>query len=260
MRKKLTVLLLTFVLFLSAALLGCATVFRVDSVAVEASVVSDFAREDALRLQGVLTELYKDDSTVFADDEEVKTALKDFPYLRYSGFEKKYPGKIVVRVTEDVESYAVASSENGYYIINADGIVMEQRESALNRLDGEPLVVIEGFEVFGEKGKKLNAGENFNALLVFCEQMSTHLDGIRDNVIKIEVAEYGSQHTQYTIQMREGVTICVGDPVTLTKDKADKAMEIYLSLSDEERMCGSIVVSDKGGNVVAIYDKQGLSM
>ena len=44
------------------------------------------------------------------------------------------------------------------------------------------------------------------------------------------------------------------------KEKADKAMEIYLSLSDGERMSGSIAVSDKGGNVIAIYDGKGLPL
>ena len=257
MRKKITVLILTFVLFLSASLLGCATVFRVDSVAVEASVVSDFAREDAWQLKNRLEELYKNDSTVFADDKEAKEALREFPYLRYSGFEKKYPSKIIVRVTEDVEAYAVATEESEYFIISADGIVMERRDSSLNRLDGSPMVVIEGLEVSGEKGKKLNGGEQLTALLSFCEQMSTHLNGIRDNVVKITVAEYSPE---YTIQMREGICICVGAPMSLTIEKADKAMEIYLSLSDEERMSGSIAVSDKGGNVIAIYDAKGLPL
>lgn len=257
MCKKITVLILTFVLFLSAALLGCATVFRVDSVAVEASVVSEFAREEARELKNRLEEVYKEDSTVFADDKEVKDALKEFPYLRYNGFAKKYPGKIIVRVTEDVEAYAVVASDSDYFIISADGVVMERRESPLNRLDGSPMVVIEGLDASGEKGHKLNGDERFAALLDFCGQMSVHLNGIRDNVVKITVAEYSPE---YTIQMQEGVCICVGEPLALTKEKADKAMEIYLSLSDEERMRGSIAVSDKGGNVVAIYDEKGLSL
>lgn len=255
MRKKLTVILLTVVLFLSATLLGVATVFRVRSVAVDASLVSEFAHADALRLQARLTEMYKDDSTIFADDTEVKEALKEFPYLRYSGFEKKYPGKIIVRVTEDAEAYAVATGEGDYFIVSADGLVMERRESSLNRLDGKPMVVIDGLSVSGEKGKKLNGGEYFDALLTFCDQMSVHLNGIRDNVVSIQVSQYSPE---YTISMREGVTVCVGAPQSLTKEKADKAMEIYLSLSDKDRMSGSVVVTDKGGKVVAIYDAKGL--
>lgn len=256
MRKKLTVILLTVILFLSAALLGVATVFRVRSVAVDAALVSEFARADALQLQTRLTEMYKDDSTIFADDTEVKEALKDFPYLRYSGFEKKYPGKIIVRVTEDAEAYAVAVDENDYFIISADGLVMERRESPLNRLDGNPMVVIRGLSASGEKGKKLNGGENFDALLTFCDQMALRLNGIRDNVVSIQVSQYSPE---YTVMMREGVTVCVGAPQSLTTEKADKAMEKYLSLTDEERMRGSIAVSDKGGKVVVVYDAKGLS-
>ena len=183
--------------------------------------------------------------------------MKEFPYLRLIGFEKNYPNKIVVKVTEDEELYAVSATETGedFYIISADGIVMEKRASSNNRLDGEPLITVKGLAVTGTKGQKLNGGKQLETLLAFCARMSEKLNGLRDNVVAIEVFAYSPE---YCLTAREGVKIYVGSPMDLTKEKADAAVEKYLDLSDNDRRKGSIAVVDKGGNVIASYDTKGI--
>ena len=54
MHKKLLTIILTALLFFSAVALGSATVFRVDEVAVVATVVSEEATTDVAELQNVL--------------------------------------------------------------------------------------------------------------------------------------------------------------------------------------------------------------
>lgn len=256
MKKKGIVVLLTLLIFFSATILGVSTVFRVDGVAVDASVFSELADEEAKQLQKRLYEVYGKDSTIFANDKEAKTVLKEFPYLRLVGFEKNYPNKIVVKVTEDEELYAVSASETDedFYIISADGIVMERRSSPNNRLDGEPLITVKGLAVTGTKGQKLNGGASLETFLSFCARMSEKLNGLRDNVVAVEISAYSPE---YCLTTREGVKIYVGSPMDLTREKADAAVEKYLELSDNERRSGSIAVVDKGGNVIASYDPKG---
>jgi hypothetical protein len=53
--------------------------------------------------------------------------------------------------------------------------------------------------------------------------------------------------------VREGVKIYFHNPEALTEQKAQKAIEKYLSLSEKERMMGRIAVMDVEGSVLVDY-------
>ena len=143
MRKKLLVIMLTGLLFLSACLLGITAVFRVDSVTVESFVVSTQARAEVNKISVRVNEAYNGEGILSADESEIEEILKDFPYFRLTSFKKEYPNRIRIEITEDREVYAVeGQKENEYYILGGDGTVLEVRNSPLNRLDGSPNVTM----------------------------------------------------------------------------------------------------------------------
>ena len=71
----------------------------------------------------------------------------------------------------------------------------------------------------------------------------------------IEVIRKASAEEETILKLttREGVKIYVRNPASMPEEKAQKAIEKYLALSDFERLTGRIAVSDKGGEVLITY-------
>lgn len=255
MRKKAVVIILTTLVFISVAILGVSTVFRVRSARVDAQVISQAAMEEVEELQNRLQAAYDKDSTFRVNDKKAKEILEDFPYFRITGFSKAYPDKIILKVSEDAEVFAMEKADSDeYYILGADGTILAIRSATENRLDSSPNVLVggEGLTVSGEKGEKINGGTNVDAMLDFCLLMAEKLNGLRDNVVSIQVAKYAPE---FCIMMREGVKIYVGEPALMTKEKAVAAVEKYLSLADAQRMKGRIAVTATEGEILISYSE-----
>lgn len=252
MQKKKIVIILTAIVVFAISILSVTTVFRVRGVTVQTAVISEIAKEEAKDLQVKLLEAYKNDSSFFTDDEKAKEVLEDFPYFRLTGFERAYPDRVIVSVAEHVESYAVKKADvEEYYIIDQNGLILSERESSVNRLDGMSNVVIQGdgLHLSGKKGEQLVGDEKWSAVLQFCNAFSAKVNGLRDNVVTVTVSKYAPT----CLTMREGVKIYVGSMETLTIEKAEGAVTKYLALSDAQRMNGMIMVDEKSGEVIVSY-------
>ncbi len=254
-KKTIWVIVLTAVIFLSLSTLGITSVYRVDTVTLNASVVSETANTEIEQLWNRLEEAYDKKSSFTVDKTEAEKILADFPHFRLTGFEKAYPNRIIISVTEDAEVYAVSAGEGKYYILGADGMVLGIRDSYVNRLDGADNLLFKGLTVSGSKGSLLGGDECLAALLEFCDGASEALSGIRRNVVCVEVVRNTSliEDALFKVTMREGVNIYIGNPTVMPKEKARAAMEKYLSLSDEHKLQGRIAVSEKDGQVIASY-------
>ncbi len=250
-KKRVLTIVLTATVFLAAAVMGIATVFRVDSVAVEFSMSSSVAQREAESLRGKLYEAYDGKSIFTADEKEAESLLVDCAYFRMTEFRKEYPNQIVVKFVEDKETYAVKTGEE-YYILNAEGLVIEKRATFFNRLDGDSNVLVEGFTLSGVRGETLGGDSRFAELFAFCRALDSELGGIRKNVLKIEVVT-SAPEPLYRITAREGVKLYVDKPSELTAEKAKSAVNAYLSLSDEQRMVGCISVYGIDGVATSSY-------
>ncbi len=263
MRKKnIIVIILTVLIFLSAAVLGFSAVYRVDEVLVVAPVVSQEAKSEAEILRGKLLSVYEKQSIFSADDTQAKSIVAQFPYFHMTSFEKDYPNRIVVTVEEDDEIYAVENKTAGsYYILGADGTVLGIRADATNRADGAANVLITGtpaLTLTGEKGQVLQGDEALGCLFAFCLEIDARLNGIRTNVSEIEVLRPASDEAEtiFRLHMREGVTVYVRNPSAQSSEKAKTAMDKYLSLSDAERLVGAIYVfGDENGIGCNYYER-----
>lgn len=256
MKKNVLVIILTSIVFLSSVFLGVATVYRVDAVLVETQIVTQAAEEEAESLQKQLLDAYDKKSYFSVDDKKAKEIVAQFPYFRLVSFKKSSPNRIIVKVAEDEEVYAVAvaGEENRYYILNDSGAVLGERESYANRLDGENNLLIKGLNVTGSQDGKLVGDDTWEYVLSLCKSLSKELGGIRRNVTSVEVLKLTD--TIVRITMREGVKIYVGNPNKEAEAKAKAAVETYLGLSDEERITGRIAVSDNNGELVIGYAKK----
>ena len=255
MQKKLWVILLTALIFLSVSILGVSAACRVEQVTLNTSLVTDEAKLQAEELQYLLDEAYEKDSIFFANDEKAQEILKEFPYFHITEFEKSYPNRLVIKVVEDAEVYAVEKvAGEEYYILGADGTVLDIRSTPENPLNGEENVVIKGLTVTAENGKQPTGDEYFAGVLSLCEEMSAALGGIRRNATEVEVFARGPEPI-FVITMREGVRVYIGAPTVRTQEKVEKALNEYMSLSSEEKTIGRIAVSEKDGEILCSYSQ-----
>ena len=253
MRKKLWTILLTMFVFLSGTALGLSTVYRVQDVTVNVSYVTDEAREEGETLQKLLQYAYKGNLTFFAKREIADEVMKEYPYFRITGFEKAYPKRLVIDVTENAEVYAIenASGEE-YYVLSADGVVLDVRDTHINPLNGEVNVKLKGLNVHLEKGAVPTGDDCFAAMLALCQQFSENLNGIRSNVDSVEVIRR-SPEVVLAITMREGVKIYISTPNALTKEKTEAAIASYFNLTAEQKTTGRILLFENSGEIFSDY-------
>lgn len=253
MQKKLWVILLTALIFLSVSVLGISAACRVEQVTLNASLVTKEAKPQADELQNRLNEAYDKDSVFFADDAKAREILKEFPYFHITVFEKSYPNRLIIKVVEDAEVYAVEKTAGEeYYILGADGTVLDIRSTPVNPLNGEENVILKGLNVTAENGQQPAGDEYFLSVLNLCEEISSVLGGIRRNAVTVEVFARGPEPI-FAITMREGVKLYIGTPDVATKEKVEKALGAYMGLTNEQKTSGRIAVSNKNGEILCSY-------
>lgn len=252
MAKKIIVIVLTVLMFISAACLGVATVFRVKGVAVEASMVSTVAEEEALEIKQRLEVAYMREGTLFLDDTAAQEIVEEYPYFRVTSFEKVYPDKILVKIAEDAEVYAVKGDEENYYLLNAQGEILGLRTDYNNRFDQEPNLLIKGVSVNTQDGKTLTGDDCYAAMLTLLKKTDALLGGIRRNATEAEVIRR-SPETIIRLQMREGLELCIVNPQDDADAKAELAIDKYLSLTDAQRLDGCLIVSSGVNGIVVDY-------
>lgn len=251
-QKKFWVMLLSAILFLSGALLGFSAVYRVEKVTLESYLVSEEAKAQAEALQTRLEEAYVRESIFFANEEEAQKIMTEFPYFRLVGFEKSHPNRLIFKITEDAEVYAVATQGNNYYILGEDGTVLGVRETPVNILNRAENVLIKGLSVVGENGKLPTGDPHCASVLALCKELSSLLGGIRSNVVSVEVFTREPE-TIYRVTMREGVKLYFGTPAQKTRAKAEAAVRVYRGLTDEQKLSGRIVISANGEEIFTDY-------
>lgn len=253
MRKKLWTILLTVFVFLSGTALGISTVYRVSDVTVNVSYVTEEAKKEGEALQARLEEVYQKSSIFFVNEKKAEEVLKDYPYFRLSDFEKSYPKRVIVSVTEDAEIYAIEKTAGKeYYVLSADGTFLDTRDTYKNSLNGEENVVLKGLNVAVESGKLPTGDGCFTSMLSICQNLSKQLNGIRTNVVSVEVLRR-SPETIFKITMREGVKVYISAPEAYAEEKVQKAVNEYLSLTYEEKLSGRIILFENSGQIYASY-------
>jgi len=254
-KKKFWVIFLTFIVFLAGAILGVSNVYRVDDVVVKIDYVSDASAPEAQQLTKRLEKAYKGQSTLFVENGEAKKILKEFPYFRMTSFATKQPNKVIVKVVEDEEVYALQKADGSYYILGVNGVVLGERATSVNRSDGGENVRLTGFSATGVKGEKLT-GKGVECTLSFLNLLSEKFGGIRNNVVQAEWQSPASNATFLRLQTVEGVKLVIENPDVLLTEKAERLAAYYLSLADGERLTGEVWVAGVAdGEILVEYVK-----
>ncbi len=242
MQTKKKVLIITAVgLALLLAVIGAAfnAIFTVTEISVDFHPVSAEGERDSYALQEELQNNFLGHSSAFLDLDDVKSLVSRYPGFELTSVSKKYPTKIVLSVEERRELFAVQKENGLYAILDENGRYLYDKEENVNRSSGEN-ILLEGFSLSLRAGEQVN-DINFLAANAYVKAFSETFGSARSDVRSVVLAEPGSAlagASYMQIMTRGGVRIDIYEPCNLTQEKADAAVDKYLSLEGVERLCG----------------------
>ncbi|MBR2903827.1 MAG: hypothetical protein IKC37_04185 [Clostridia bacterium] len=258
MRKtKIVTIVLSVVLFLSIAVLGVANVFRVQSVELKVSSISSKAEDDIKALQEELNTAYVGSggsNLLFVDRSVADYVVNQdkYSYFRITAFNKVFPNHIEIEVKEDEEMFTLQVQEQSYFL-GIDGVYLGQ----VARGDTDNNVKVTGLSAPTSLGQVIGGGEKEDGFVSVVKAMAT-VDGmggtLRGNVSSIAItsSDAVSGRLDMTITMKEGVVGTIYNFHQNSVEKATLFIEKYLSLEDDEKVTGIIIVAtDIHGDLLA---------
>lgn len=251
MKKKIIIATVCSVVILLAAIAaGLNAVYTVTSVRTDFTVFSEQGRADSALLQDEL-DGFVGKSSYFLDIGEVENTVRKYPCFRLEYARKNYPQTITVKVSEREETFVFAHragelEAETYAVLDADGEYLYHKDTNENRLDGARNVLLEGFSFsvnYHERAVGIYADELFAVTAVFREAFGN----MRMNVVSVKLVTPSDNREDdyFVISMREGVTAELHNPSSRPEEKAQKMVEKYRSLENEDVMFGKIVVSER---------------
>ncbi len=244
-KKKIITIVLSVVLLIAIAVLGVANVYRVDTVTLVPSTISEEAEEEAVQLQERLEKAYAGSNTLFVDDDAAQSVLEDFPYFRITDFRKEFPNRIVIEASEDEEMFAAkVEGAEEYYVLGKDGILLGKRNTPDGRSGNNILVT--GLTLSGEIGK-VASGDTLTDAFVQIIRAMTSVEGLggtlRNNVTRIRLGDIPGLGETMQITWREGVVAYIVEYEKNSAENAKKVVEKYLQLSDAQKVTGALVAT-----------------
>lgn len=256
MKNKYLIISLTCILFLVVAFVCLNTLFSVRDITVEYSVVGADSAEEVESL----LEKYKGKSIFFVDVDDVKEEITSDRYLKVVSVKKIYPCELYVSLSERTEKFycaGVKDGTSGYYLFDEEFFVTHFSEDLPSNSSG--LIGIDFIDRMGGRSPDLalkravDFPHGANDLILRCVNS---LGGQAPNVRRLTVVcmpEGGN--VRIALKTAEGVTIELWGANILLEEKTVSALQYYLTLSESEKICGSIITSLVDGEVTCTYTK-----
>lgn len=246
--RKIVAMLIAVVLFAAVAV-SVGVIFSVKNVNVTLLTYADDYSSGYENAKQSLS-VFKGESILFVGEEDIAKAVESSNYSLYS-YEKIYPCTINVTLKERRETYAVYVGGQ-YSMYDSDGAYLRKASVNENVNDGAPNVLIEGVAV-----------EELPEIARIASYFKTSFKSLRSTVLSVELdvdPDLGSVHIDRLIfNMRCGLKIVIVDYAVLTEEKIDAAYERYLTLSDREKLGGTLTsypIEGADGVVGAYYSSK----
>lgn len=234
-----TVALLIGVAFVAAIVIGIGVIYAVKNVNVTILTYSDDEETRKSDYEAVKDTLgaIKGGSILFISEKNVIDALEsgDSNYS-FVSYEKIYPCTINVTLKERRETFAV-SVGGKYSMFDAEGKFLRQSAENINVNDGHENLLIEGIAI-NEIEEIAKIAADFEAKLV---QTGTRI--LRSTVESIVVDEnkaISDYAERLVFNLKSGIKIELVNFRDLTEEKMKSAVEEYSSLTDRQKLGGTI--------------------
>ena len=242
MRSKKFVVVYAIVLFLIVFLIAFNSVCSITQIDVKFDVSSGEAKEQAEKIQNELDGFLKK-NYLFFDTERIEDIFKreENSHFRLLSVKKHFPNKISVEVCEKYEHYAFYDADSEKYYITDDSLeIITVKESATNNLSGNNIAV-SGYTLTGVSvGEKLSVAKGqekyFDGLTSLLSYFEKNVQDLRANIQSVEFFSQGAA----SFQMQEGVKLYFTDISKYSDALAEKVLNTYLGLEDNEKTYGVI--------------------
>ena len=261
MQKKFVLTISICIIFLACVILSLVLLFSVQRVTVdytvfsrndEAGIYSTVFDKDTLEeLDGIFSK-YKKKSLVFFDTKKVYEDLDGYSYVKVEEVRKEYPNRIIVKISERKEIYAL-NVDGTYFMIDEEGYLLSKKNQNANNVDGVRNVLLKGFSVNQEAqtGKPLELinDENFALLRVCAKEFVKIRDKVSEFYYMTE-KNYGD----FVFVLKSGVKLVIASPSEIPEKKIEVGLAHYAKLDDDAKTRGYIFVdTHNDGNVYAVW-------
>lgn len=255
MKNKYLIILLTCILFLVVTLVCLNTLFSVRDITVEYSVVGADSAEEV----DSLLEKYRGKNIFLVNTDDIKEEITSDRYLKVISVKKIYPCELYVSLSERTEKYYCSGKKDGtsgYYLFDEEFFITRFSEdlpsensgligiNLIDRYDGlSPSLSLKKTAVFPHGA---------NDLILRCVNS---LGGQASNVRSLTVVYMPHENGNVRIALKtaEGVTLELWHADILLEEKTTAALQYYLTLSESEKICNSVIVSSDKNGVSCTY-------
>lgn len=254
MKNKRLIILLSVFAFLVLIAVLCSTVFTVRVVSVDwvtNKVSFDVADSE------IANDVKKGESVFLVNKKSIKEKLEaDYPYIKITGLEIKFPNKLVVHAAERQELYSIKIKDNLHYILDGEGKVLRKSDDA--NLNGAiPITMVDyqfeekSFEI--AKIADLGVASNVISSLTKACYANNYADvDIKNNIsdVSIDVSGYNANLTitldkvnikinKLTVNLLEKIKL--GVAVYDKRDSAERANGFTITVYDSPTEKGKVV-------------------
>ena len=226
------------VVFLAALVISLGLIFSVRNVNVTIiSYADDY--DEAYKQAKQSLDGIKGESLVFLDESSVIKAVEGSNYS-VEAIEKKFPCTVNVTIKERVETFSLFAG-GLYYMYDSDGVYLNDSANLenINSVDGSPNVELKG--VFEEQIKHI-AG----IALLFKQEFKSLRSIVASIELKTNPGVEGYIEKLF-FNIRSGVRIEIYDYNESTDTKIKVAYSAYCTLSDRQKLSGTIRCYRIGG-------------
>ncbi len=219
--------------FVVAAVICFGVITSVRNVNVEYIYYSDRGNEEYELALGRLNGL-KGSTLMSLGDDDVYACVQG-QNINIKSYEKVFPCTLNVVLCERLEQYARPDGKGGYDVYDINGVYMGTRSSNVNPADDSPNVLLEV-----EDG-------DFDAAVAICGWVKEYFGSLRNLVNKV-TKQYDAitETSRITLSLYSGLNIVLVDYEDFTESKVSAAAEVFLSLSDSQKLRGSIYSVNPG--------------
>lgn len=241
--RKITALILS-VIFCVALIISMSVMFALKNVNVEFISSSGDYVEAYQNTKDNLNRL-KGTNLLWITQDDIFENIEGGGYISVSSFKKVFPCTLNIVLKERVECFAVAS-ESGYNIFDSEGnLIDKKRKENINVSDGSPNVLVKA------------ESNDMKSVALLSSYVKEYFSGLRNVVKYVSLDKSPIPNTDtVTFELYCGVKLMIVDFENLTKEKVEAAFLEFRTLTDSQKLSGTIrafAVDGTPDSVDALY-------
>ncbi|MDE6001625.1 MAG: hypothetical protein K2G96_04840 [Clostridia bacterium] len=233
------------VVFFAALVIGIGMIFAVRNINV--TMLTFASEEDCAesydKAKNSLSK-FKGESILFVSSDDIIKAVSDSNYT-VASCEKKYPCTLNITLKERLETFAVATGEEHYWMYDNDGQYLRGSTENANINDGSPNVIL----------NKVSA-EKIPEVAAIAASFKELFGSLRSLVSSINL-DINPQIDDYTeklyFNLHCGLKIEMDDYTDCSYEKLQAANIEFAKLTDRQKLTGTLRVYSFEGEIRAAY-------